>query len=74
VQPSLAEVDQEVMTSVATTPGRHRSPEPATERIATLAEADRPGRHADVEADSPIFDALRDELAAVDWFSLARTW
>jgi hypothetical protein len=60
------------MTSTALAGGRHRAPEPATERIATLAEVDRPGRHAEPEGDCPIHDALRDELAAVDWFSLGR--
>ncbi len=56
------------MSTSATTVGRHRAPEDVLERIASLADVDRPGRHAAV--DLPIHDALRDELAAVDWFSL----
>jgi hypothetical protein len=54
--------------------GRHCAGEPATalERIARLADLDRPGRHAEPDGDSPIYDALRNEFAAVDWFSLGR--
>ncbi len=40
------------------------------ETIASLADVDRPGRHAEPDADLPIYDALRAELAAVDWYSL----
>ncbi|MGY1754637.1 hypothetical protein [Blastococcus sp. SYSU D01042] len=57
------------MSTSATTVGRHRAPE-TPDVIASLADVDRPGRHAAPEQDSPIHDALRDELAAVDWFSL----
>ena len=58
--------------SNATAVGRHRAPEgPDTvETIASLADVDRRGRHAEPHAELPIYDALRDELAAVDWFSL----
>ncbi len=60
------------MSNATVTAGRHRAPEgPDTlETIASLADVDRPGRHAAPEGDHPIHDALRDELAAVDWFSL----
>jgi len=40
--------------------------------IAWLADVDRRGRHAERGYDLPIYDSLRDELAAVDWFSLGR--
>lgn len=71
VQGPAGRVDAEVMTS-ATLTGRHRAADRDmdTERIATLAEADRAGRHAEADGDYPIYDRLRDELAAVDWFSL----
>jgi hypothetical protein len=61
-----------VSTALGT--GRHRAPEPASgsERIAVLADLDRSGRHAEAAGDSPIYDSLRDEFAAVDWFSLGR--
>ena len=60
------------MSNAAIAVGRHRAPEgrDAPERIASLADLDRPGRHAEPDADVPIYDALRAELAAVDWFSL----
>jgi hypothetical protein len=60
------------MSNVAIAVGRRRAPEgPDTlETIASLADVDRPGRHAAPDDDLPIYDALRDELAAVDWFSL----
>ncbi|WP_170977651.1 hypothetical protein [Blastococcus sp. CCUG 61487] len=57
------------MSTSASVVGRHRAPE-GPETIASLADLDRPGRHAAPEGDEPIYDALRDELAAVDWFSL----
>jgi hypothetical protein len=62
------------MSNTAIAVGRHRAPESpdALQAIASLADVDRPGRHAAAEGDSPIYDALRDELAAVDWFSLDR--
>ncbi|WP_040337092.1 hypothetical protein [Candidatus Blastococcus massiliensis] len=62
------------MSKLSTAVGRHRAPESpgALETIASLADVDRPGRHTAPEGDSPIYDALRDELAAVDWFSLGR--
>lgn len=53
--------------------GRHSAPEvPGALRIATPADVVRRGRHAEPGWDGrlPIHDALRDELAAVDWFSL----
>jgi hypothetical protein len=52
---------------------RHRAPEvPGVLRIATPEELLRTGRHAEPAwtADLPVYDALRDELAAVDWSSL----
>lgn len=52
--------------------GRHRAPEDTPDTIASLADVDRPGRHAEPDADLPVYDALRAELAAVDWFSLGR--
>lgn len=66
--------DRFPMSTSTTAVGRHRAPEApdAVETIASLGDVDRPGRHAAPEGDSPIFDALRDELAAVDWFSLDR--
>ena len=48
---------------------KDRAPE-APETIASLADLDRPGRHAEPEGDEPIYEALRNELAAVDWSSL----
>ncbi len=60
------------MSSTTLGTRRHRAPEPDIERIARLAEVDRPGRHAEAGGDHPIYDFLRDELAAVDWFSLGR--
>lgn len=56
----------------ATAVGRHRAPEGPDDlvTIASLADVDRPGRHAAADDDLPIYDALRDELAAVDWASL----
>jgi hypothetical protein len=41
-------------------------------RIATPEDLLRTGRHAEPAwtADLPVYDALRDELAAVDWSSL----
>ena len=64
--------DRSGMRTFATAVGRHRAPEgPDTlETIASLADADRPGRHAADDVELPIYDALRAELAAVDWFSL----
>lgn len=59
------------MSNAATLPGRHRAPE-AVETIAWLADVDRPGRHAEAGDELPIYESLRDELAAVDWFSLGR--
>jgi hypothetical protein len=53
--------------------GRHSAPEvPGTLRIATPQDLLRSGRHAEPEwtRDLPVYDALRDEMAAVDWFSL----
>ncbi len=58
------------MSNAALAVGRHRAPEDTLETIASLADVDRPGRHAEPDADLPIYDALRAELAAVDWFSL----
>jgi hypothetical protein len=58
------------MTRSATAVGGHRAPEDALETIASLADVDRTGRHAAPEGDEPIYEALRAELAAVDWFSL----
>lgn len=58
------------MSNAALAVGRHRAPEDTPETIAALADLDRPGRHAEPDADLPIYDALRAELAAVDWFSL----
>ncbi|MBN1091922.1 hypothetical protein JKP75_04630 [Blastococcus sp. TML/M2B] len=60
------------MSNAILAAGRHRAPEGpvALETIASLADVDRAGRHAAPEGDHPIYDALRDELAAVDWFSL----
>ncbi len=60
------------MSNFRTAVGRRRAPEgPDTlQTIAALADVDRPGRHAALDADLPIYDALRDELSAVDWFSL----
>jgi hypothetical protein len=62
------------MSNAATLPGRHRAPEgpDAFETIAWLADVDRPGRHAESGDELPIYESLRDELAAVDWFSLGR--
>ena len=62
------------MSNAATLPGRHRAPEgsDAFESIAWLADVDRPGRHAEPGDELPIYESLRDELAAVDWFSLGR--
>jgi hypothetical protein len=62
------------MSSTATLPGRHRAPEGPhdVETIAWLADVDRRGRHAETGDDLPIYDCLRAELAAVDWFSLGR--
>ena len=62
------------MSNAATVIGRHRAPEgpDAPETIAWLADVDRPGRHAEPGDDLPIYESLRDELAAVDWFSLGR--
>lgn len=60
------------MSTSATAVGSHRAPE-GTEplwAIASPGDVDRPGRHARRDADPPIYDALRDELAAVDWWSL----
>jgi hypothetical protein len=53
--------------------GRHSAAEPhGVIRIATPQDLLRAGRHAEPAwtRDLPIFDALRDELAAVDWSSL----
>ncbi len=60
------------MSNAATITGRHRAPErpDAVETIAPLADVDRPGRHAERGDELPIYEALRAELAAVDWFSL----
>ena len=62
------------MSNAATVPGRHRAPEgqDAVVTIARLADVDRRGRHAETGDDLPIYDFLRAELAAVDWFSLDR--
>ncbi|WP_147252147.1 hypothetical protein [Blastococcus sp. TF02-09] len=62
------------MSSTAIAAGRHRAPEgPDTvETIASLADVDRRGRHAERGEDLPIYETLRAELAAVDWFSLGR--
>lgn len=60
------------MSNAALAVGRHRAPEDTLETIASLADVDRPGRHAEPGADLPIYDALRAEFAAVDWFSLGR--
>lgn len=61
------------MRNSAIAVGRHLAPEgpDAFDTIASLADLERPGRHANPDTDPPIYDALRDELAAVDWFSLA---
>lgn len=60
------------MSNCATAVGRRRAPEgtDVLERIASLADVDRRGRHAEPADDLPIYDCLRAELAAVDWFSL----
>ena len=53
--------------------GRHSAPEvPGVLRIATPEDLLRTGRHAEPawSRDLPIYDTLRDELAAVDWSSL----
>jgi hypothetical protein len=53
--------------------GRHSATEaPGIVRIATPEDLLRVGRHAAPEWDGrlPVHDRLRDELAAVDWFSL----
>lgn len=71
MQPPAWTVDLPGMSTALGT-GRHRAADTTDERIASLAEVDRPGRHAAPEGDSPIHDALRGELAAVDWFSLGR--
>ncbi|SDF17981.1 hypothetical protein SAMN05660662_1215 [Blastococcus aurantiacus] len=60
------------MSNAATIAGRHRAPEDVVETIASLADVDRPGRHAEPGDDLPIYESLRAELAAVDWFSLGR--
>lgn len=62
------------MSYAATVDGRHRAPErpDALEAIASLVDVDRPGRHAEPGDDLPIYEFLRAELAAVDWFSLGR--
>ena len=62
------------MSNAATVIGRHRAPEgpDAFWTIAWLADVDRAGRHAEAGDDLPIYESLRDELAAVDWFSLGR--
>ena len=62
------------MSTAATIAGRHRATEgqAALETIASLADVDRPGRHAESGDELPIYESLRDELAAVDWFSLGR--
>ena len=62
------------MSNAATVPGRHRAAEgpDAVEMIASLADVDRAGRHAETGDDLPIYESLRAELAAVDWFSLGR--
>ena len=57
------------MDPSASTAAPHRAPE-APETTASVADDDRPGRHAAPTGDEPIYEALRDELAAVDWFSL----
>ena len=59
------------MSNAATLPGRHRAPD-AVETIASLADVDRAGRHAESGDELPIYESLRAELAAVDWFSLGR--
>ena len=59
------------MSNTVTVPGRHRAPD-AVETIALLADVDRAGRHAETGDDLPIYESLRAELAAVDWFSLGR--
>ena len=62
------------MSNCATAVGRRRAPEgpDVLWRIASLADVDRRGRHAEADDDLPIYESLRDELAAVDWFSLGR--
>jgi len=62
------------MSNAATVIGRHRAPEgpDAVWTIAWLTDVDRSGRHAELGDDLPIYESLRDELAAVDWFSLGR--
>jgi hypothetical protein len=62
------------MSNAAIAVRRHRAPEgpDAVETIASLAEVDRRGRHAERDDDLPIYETLRAELAAVDWFSLDR--
>ena len=52
---------------------RHAAPEvPGELRIATPEDLLRVGRHAEPAwtGDLPVYDTLRDELAAVDWSSL----
>jgi hypothetical protein len=62
------------MSNAATVIGRHRAPErpDVVWTIAWLADVDRTGRHAEPGEHLPIYESLRDELAAVDWFSLGR--
>ena len=62
------------MSNSATINGRHRAPEgpDALEMIASLADVDRAGRHLEPGDDLPVYETLRAELAAVDWFSLGR--
>jgi hypothetical protein len=71
VQQPVQTVAVHTMSSALRT-GRHSAPEADWDRIASGSDLDRPGRHAEPDGDSPIYDALRDELAAVDWFSLGR--
>jgi hypothetical protein len=62
------------MSNAATVIGRHRAPEgpDAFWTIAWLSDVDRAGRHAEPGDELPIYESLRAELAAVDWFSLGR--
>ena len=62
------------MSNTATVIGRHRAPEgpDAFWTIASLADLDRTGRHAEPATSCRSHESLRDEVTAVDWFGLGR--